>query len=335
MSNARDLFTPELLSQAEEVQTLNKVRSPLALIDQGGEVIFQNKSASKLFPSKKINIEAVFPPAIASKILSSTTPTSVSFDPSFLIFPLITKQEPSLRLLIFTSKLEEDLDFLSTVTHDLRSPLATTYSYIDALLETPVGNGLADKQKTILKKIRRITRRSIDLVRNYRALSTCNQSKQPVRVKSADLNSCVKNVLDSFSDEDFSRISLATNFCTLMKLAAVGPFEMERIIWNLTSNALRHTPDDQEITVQTYSTEKFVVFKITNNTTKFVATELKSVFENAQQSSAEEPSSKTVEPGMGLGLKIVQQLAEATGSTIKAEHLKDQGIAFSVFFRAA
>ncbi|MBK8780937.1 MAG: GHKL domain-containing protein [Anaerolineales bacterium] len=97
---------------------------------------------------------------------------------------------------------------------------------------------------------------------------------------------------------------------------SVDPFRIRQVIFNLLSNALRHTPEGGKISIKTLSDGKEITVLIEDTGDGLSPDEAASVFNRfyrADKSRSRETG------GTGLGLSIVKAIIEAHGGRVKAQ----------------
>lgn len=99
---------------------------------------------------------------------------------------------------------------------------------------------------------------------------------------------------------------------------------MEQVLFNLLSNAIRHTPEGTAITVTAQCTEKEVVIQVSDAGPGFPKKDMDQVFEKFYRSGA------THTKGIGLGLSIVKGFIAAHHGTITVENMPGNAAHFTI-----
>jgi signal transduction histidine kinase len=105
----------------------------------------------------------------------------------------------------------------------------------------------------------------------------------------------------------------------------VERIQLERIISNLFTNALKYTPAEGTITIKTLSEGGRAIFSINNDAPIIPAEELPYIFDRYKRGAS---SSGTT--GSGLGLHIVKYLLEALKGSVRVRSNKEEGTTFVV-----
>ena len=210
------------------------------------------------------------------------------------------------------------------IAHEINQPLTAIAAYADAghrLLTT--GNPVSDDEiKDICKRVAKQARRAGAVVSHLRKLaSRGNAVKARCRIKPV-----VQNVLMLFEyDIRQSRVTLKTDIERKLPEVFIDDIQIQQVLVNLIKNsidALREadTPDP-EILVTAESAEREILVKVTDNGPG-VDEELRSrLFE---------PFFTTKPHGVGLGLSICRNIANAHGGNLRHETPPEGGCRFTL-----
>ncbi len=210
------------------------------------------------------------------------------------------------------------------IAHEINQPLTAIAAYADAghrLLTT--GNPVSDDEiKDICKRVAKQARRAGAVVSHLRKLaSRGNAVKALCRIKPV-----VQNVLMLFEyDIRQSRVTLKTDIERKLPEVFIDDIQIQQVLVNLIKNsidALREagTPDP-EILVTAESAEREILVKVTDNGPG-VDEELRSrLFE---------PFFTTKPHGVGLGLSICRNIANAHGGNLRHETPPEGGCRFTL-----
>lgn len=210
------------------------------------------------------------------------------------------------------------------IAHEINQPLTAIAAYADAghrLLTT--GNPVSDDEiKDICKRVAKQARRAGTVVSHLRKLaSRGNAVKARCRIKPV-----VQNVLMLFEyDIRQSRVTLKTDIERKLPEVFIDDIQIQQVLVNLIKNsidALREagTPDP-EILVTAESAEREILVKVTDNGPG-VDEELRSrLFE---------PFFTTKPHGVGLGLSICRNIANAHGGNLRHETPPEGGCRFTL-----
>jgi len=205
-------------------------------------------------------------------------------------------------------------ELVAWASHDLRTPLASMQAMLEALED-----GLAEPREYLPLLTDRVQTLS-SLVDDLFELARIDAGVLTVHVRKADLTPVVGSCVRSFEAQTRAKhVSLDTRLSAPVPPVLCAPDKVERVLHNLLTNALRHTPSHGAIAVvvQPDGTEVTVAVEDTGEGVGEDGGER--VFERFWRGESSRTSS-----GAGLGLAIARGLVEAQGGRIWAEN-RDEG----------
>jgi signal transduction histidine kinase len=206
-------------------------------------------------------------------------------------------------------------ELVAWASHDLRTPLASMRAMLEA-----VEDGLADPAEYLPLLGERVETLS-RLVDDLFELARIDAGVLTVHVEAADLAPVVGSCVRSFEAEARAkRVSLDTQLQAPVPPVLCAPDKVARVLHNLLTNALRHTPSDGAVAV--------VVTPNGDEVTVAVEDTGEGVDEEAETRMFERfwrGDSSRASAGSGLGLAIARGLVEAQGGRIWAENRLEGG----------
>lgn len=218
--------------------------------------------------------------------------------------------------------LEDGERFAAYLAHELRTPLSTQR----ALLELALADGNADVAgwreigEDVLQACRqqeRLLAACLTLARGRGGAERC----EPV-----ELSLIVANALRPHSPDGLERIVVLEPAWT-----SGDPNQLESLVANLVSNAIRHNVAGGWIEIATRAEWGRAVLSIANTGPPVPVCELERLFEPFQRLSS---SPRSLSDGLGLGLAIVQAIADAHSAIITAQSRAGGGLEIEVNFPA-
>ena len=208
------------------------------------------------------------------------------------------------------------LDFFTSVSHDLRTPLTLVAGPLEHLLED---GQLGQPQKQSLQMVRRnvdILRQLVNNILDFRKIESGNM---PLEVSRFNFPAAVKEWMNGFSGS--TRTLRYEGEDTLMIEADMRL--LERILFNLLGNSIKHTAQDGTITVSVLQEGQDAVLKVEDDGEGIPQDNLPYIFDRFYQAS--EPTS-----GTGIGLALVKAVTELHGGTVSVSSVLGQGARFLV-----
>lgn len=207
------------------------------------------------------------------------------------------------------------------VAHELRTPLATLGSHLEAMIEG-VWQPTQERLTSCHEEIIRLGKLVRDLERLERA-----ESADPALSKApADMLELIKGVCSNF-DADLLSKNLQLSLGGMPSFISVDRDAMSRVITNLLSNAVKYTPRGGEILITVEDTANETLFKVEDNGPGIPESELPYIFERLFRA---DKSRNRETGGAGIGLAIVKSIVSAHGGTVTAENRPGGGCRFTV-----
>jgi two-component system, OmpR family, sensor histidine kinase KdpD len=207
---------------------------------------------------------------------------------------------------------------LRAVSHDLRTPLASIKASVSSLRQTDV-HWSAEDEAELLANIEQNADRLDTLVGNLLDMSRLQAGSLEPFLRATAVDEVAPVALRGLDGADHLVISVPDD----LPLVRADPGLLERVLANLFSNALRHSPPDLRPMLRAKEDGERVVIDVIDHGSG-VPTGLKErIFE---------PFARLEErtPGVGLGLAVAKGFAEAMGGTIVAVDTPGGGLTVRV-----
>lgn len=214
-------------------------------------------------------------------------------------------------------------DFISLVSHELRSPLTNISTAVELMLQSPDDADLSHEMLTI---VRAQSDTLIRLVEDILDVSQIEAGQMKVREEPVTLLPIVRRTIRDFQDQtDQHQIMLkAPNFVPFV-LADIHKVEM--VLNNLLKNAIKYSPDGGRILVEILdAVNGEVVMNIIDEGIGIPEEHLDRVFERFYRIDAGDDRKIY---GHGLGLHISKRLVEMQGGRIWVRSKEGKGSCFS------
>ncbi len=219
-------------------------------------------------------------------------------------------------------------NFLSAISHELRTPITAIRAFLDTLLSTPVEEIPADRLRNFLGIMNEETQRLTRLVESLLDLNRLDSAEARLERCPTDLEDVVQDVvhlLGPVAEAGQVGLKLVCD-CADTRLEA-DPDQMQQLVLHLGSNAVKFTPPGGNVTVFLSGTPEEIALRVEDTGIGIPEAALERVFERFYQVD----SSLTRRfGGTGLGLAICKSIVEWHGGHITAESAPGRGSSFTV-----
>lgn len=219
---------------------------------------------------------------------------------------------------------QSKLVFFTNVSHDLRTPLTLIQAPVAQLADAP---NLTSQQKALMRiadKNVRILHRLINQILDFRKYEN---GKLELHLTEVDFRSAVEEWVGSFKElarrRDIRlRLIAPEGFAPIP--IAIDQEKVERILFNLISNAFRHTRDNGEITVSYSIIDSKLTLSVSDNGEGISKDDLGNIFDRFYQVDRIKPK------GSGIGLALVKSFVELHGGNVEVESEPGKGSIFTI-----
>lgn len=219
------------------------------------------------------------------------------------------------------------LDFISTVSHEMRTPLTSIKGFADTLIIS--GEQLTQEQKIkFLKIIKEQSDRLIKLVENLLTVSKINTDESLFIYKSVNVCSIVEQVVQIVKAQYPTHI-FKSNIKEHVPQILVDIDKFQQIMLNLIENAAKYSQDGKKVFINIMVEEsKYLAISVCDEGVGIEEKYFEKIFEKF--SRIDNPLTRKVQ-GSGLGLFITKQLVEKMNGEILVKS-SPNGSEFKVLF---
>jgi two-component system, NtrC family, sensor histidine kinase KinB len=340
-----------LVAQQTTEAAIDSLYDPVIVTDAGGCVTKLNHAAEEIFGSEKENAgkhvgevarDARIAGAVAEALesqrpvagegMSSVLPLAV--DGSERAFRLRTTpmRDDTNRLLGAVTLLEDithlrEIDrikseFIATASHELRTPLTSVQMGVHLLLEGALGE-LTDDQNEVLQACRQDCERLDKLMRDLLDLSKIEAGESQPHLATVSARDLLTTVVKELRPQvETKGLKLSVDAPVDLPWVMVDRLQIERVISNLVTNALRHTKHG-EIKISAEARDSHVAVSVCDTGSGIPTEYLPHIFDKFVQV----PDAPT--GGAGLGLTISKSIVEAHGGQISVQSQVGRGTTFT------
>jgi two-component system sensor histidine kinase KdpD len=213
--------------------------------------------------------------------------------------------------------------FLTAVTHDLRTPLATIKAATSVLLtsderfEPEARRDLLGAAYTEATRLERLVTNVIELSR----VRSGALAPMPVVTTVPDLARAAVSRLGALGEDREIRVDLDPS----LPAVVVDALQLEIVLGNVVENAVRHDPGDGPLEITAHAAAGHVTLGVVDHGPGIPEPDRERVFEEFVRLDAGGTT-----PGSGLGLAIVRALTEANGGEVRCRETIGGGATFEI-----
>ncbi|HLO29060.1 MAG TPA: ATP-binding protein [Anaerolineales bacterium] len=341
VANIRLFLTVEL-SRRQLEAILNSTPDPVLVTDASNRLILANPAAGNVFGvtirrgerpdfEKTIQVSALRDLLQASSIERRSAEIRMPDGKTYLAMasPMTAEGKTVGRVCILrdVTQLKEidtlKSDFVSTVSHDLRSPLTLMRGYATML---EMAGELNEQQKSYTKMIVQGVDNMAKLVNNLLDLGRIDFGVG-LQVESIPVLDILERVTSSLQMQAKQKqISLAVEIPKdLPHAIEADQALLQQAIYNLVENALKYTPEGGEVTIHLQTDPSALIFAVQDKGIGIPESDLPRLFEKFYRGTNREALAKR---GTGLGLAIVKSIIERHSGKVWVESELGKGSTF-------
>ena len=215
-------------------------------------------------------------------------------------------------------------EFVSNVSHELRSPLAS----VKAMVETLDGGAIEDgaAARDFLARMQDDVDRMTAMVEELLELSRLEGGQMPIHLAPIEVGAAVTAVAERFEMQAGARgVGLSADVPPDLPPVMADGGKLDQILTNLLGNALKFTSEGGRVTLSARKTERGVEVSVEDTGIGIPREHLPHIFERFYKVERSRRDG-----GSGLGLAIARRLAQAHGGDISAASVEGEGSVFTL-----
>jgi signal transduction histidine kinase/HAMP domain-containing protein len=212
---------------------------------------------------------------------------------------------------------------VSTVSHQLKTPLTSLRMSIHLLLEERVGH-LNEKQIDLLMSAREDSERLAGILNDLLDINRIESGKSRLALEPVTPRALVRDSMEPFlADAKDKGVTMVNDVSDDLPEVVADTEKIRHVFANLLSNALRFTGPGGSVTIRALQEQDHVVFFVEDTGKGIPREELKHLFEQFYRAPGQDEKS-----GVGLGLAIAKEIVRVHGGDVGAESVVGKGSAF-------
>jgi two-component system, NtrC family, sensor histidine kinase KinB len=342
----RQITTDQILQARQMTEiTFSAFPDPILALSLDGKINFANSAAGKLL--QKLNVEQGLPSAIQEEVgnvlkgapdnvptsFESAVPVRLDDHEAFLLPKVIGMRDESGNLFGAAVVLQDVTRFrlmdevktnlVSTVSHELKTPLTSIRMGLHLLLEEKIGP-LNTKQLELLLAAREDSERLLRMINDLLDLARLESGQTRQRLEVVSPRTLIDDALPnlrSLLEAQDSR--LVVDVAPDLPEVTVDPRQISHVFSNFVSNAARFSKPGEEIVLSVKQIGKTVRFSVLDHGPGIAKEFQARVFERFFRIPGTEESN-----GVGLGLAIAKEIVASHGGNIGLRSTPGEGSEF-------
>ena len=312
------------------IQIPTKFDYDIELMDVGLKNSFYDKELivqsnfSPFFNKKRIEVKLKNPAIIEDFVFKRKLTTVIGL--SLLLAAMLIGLFTLIRDVSSKKRMERmRADFVSNVTHELKTPLTSINMFADSILLGRVASEEQQKKYAhiIVKESERLKR----MVNNILDFSRTESNKLKYHLKEFNLSEIVDDIMHEMNYwleiNNFEvNLDLDENI-----IATVDPEGLKQVLSNLISNAIKYSDIKKKIEIRLYENKGKAFIEVEDHGIGIQEDKLKSIFEKFYRVNSKKNENIS---GTGLGLTVSKDIVEAQNGNLLVSSTVNKGSKFTI-----
>ena len=214
-------------------------------------------------------------------------------------------------------------DFISNVSHEIRSPITSIKGFIGGILDGVVPKEKQNYYLTITyEEIQRLTR----LVNDLLDLSAIESGQFRLRIEEVDINEVIRQTVIRFEPKIMKKKVKVDVLLQGDKLMVAGDKDrLTQVITNLLDNSMKYVTVSGNINIKTIVKGSKAVVTIFNDGPNIPESEIKYIWDRFYKAD----KARSSKVSTGLGLSIVRSIITQLGEDVWVENKEPKGVVFT------
>ena len=243
----------------------------------------------------------------------------------------LTRAFNSMIARVYSSQ-ESQRDFVTNVSHELKTPLTSIQGFAQALLDDTADTPEARKQaaQIIYNESARMHRMVLDLL----DLARLEAGTADLKMSPVDLGALLRGIVEKFKLQAIKvGVDLQVNVPENLPVLNADGDHLAQVFTNLVDNALKFTPANGQVVLSAKKVGAEIELSVTDTGFGIAREALPRLFDRFYQADSSRAGGET--HGAGLGLAIVQEIIQAHGGKIGVRSQMGHGTTFTILLPLA
>jgi PAS domain S-box-containing protein len=241
----------------------------------------------------------------------------------FTIRDITELKEKEEQLKLKNKKLNEAIklknQFLKILSHDLKNPISSIYGIVELVCKN-IENFSIEKIKSLLSSVAEESKNTTNLLTSMLIWSMKDDGKVKLNMQTVNLTNEVDELIAQFESQFIRKGLSITNYIPIETYVEADIQILQVIIRNIVGNAIKYTPRNGIIIIDSKSEESIIHLQIKNNGEKIPQSTIDAILKNSRIESRD---GTELEKGSGFGLSIVNDLIHMHKSELWIESNKN------------
>lgn len=220
---------------------------------------------------------------------------------------------------------QSKLRFFTNISHEFRTPLTLIIGQLEAIMQ------INKLEPLIYKRILRVYKNAWHMRNLITELLDFRKQEQgylKLKVEERDLVTFIHEIYNSFYEyARMKNISYSFKHAEEAISAWFDPVQLQKVVFNLLSNAFKYTPEGGTITISLRHTSTQAFITVSDNGTGIPQEAINKIFDRFYQADS---TSSSFSLGTGIGLALAKGIMEAHHGKIEIESAVDKGSDFTL-----
>ncbi len=216
-------------------------------------------------------------------------------------------------------------NFLSVVSHELKTPLHSIKGFVDIILMNKTGP-VTDIQRDFLETVKQQTDHLQRMIDDLLEFSRLESGQVTLRLQPVDIPVVAEAVVDKLTPlADTSNVTLINQVPEELPTISADPWRLEQVVTNLVDNAIKFTPAQGNVIISAIDRGDYLEVGVQDSGIGIAPDQVDRIFDRFYQVDG---GANRLYKGAGLGLTICRHIVEHHGGRIWAESEFDAGATF-------
>jgi len=220
-------------------------------------------------------------------------------------------------------------NFIDTMTHELKRPLASSIFSLQYLLDHIRNNNISETEELLSESVAALGKQNL-YIEKIQEISNGEEGNVDLQMEPLLLYPFFLKLKKRYEASTNKKVSVQLSISEDLSLTT-DVLHFSNIAENLIENSIKYSNDEVTITISTYKGNKDIVIKHRDNGWGISKEELPHIFEKFYRGNTAEKRKKR---GFGLGLSYVKMMTEKMGGHISVTSEKNKFTEFTLIFNS-